>query len=194
MAQINSILHAEEIVQDAGGDIAHVGGAFAQVIVFDGGEGRGVALGDSMKGVLGIDLFLLDDADDFIQEGAVFEDQQVRVKDAAFLGAHAFADFALDVEELVPGLDEGLFEAIDFLDGLAIGELAFGDGLTRFANDKDLSAAHPGRDRDAPESLFFSERRLWHGQFLPNAAGVEKQFLAEKIACQKAGRFRSLSA
>ena len=115
VAQVDLLVQAEQIVQHARGDVAHVGGAFAQVIVLDGRQRGGVALGDGVEGVFGVDLLLLDHAHDFVEQRAVFQHQQVRVEDAAFLGAHALADLALDFEDLVPGLDQRAFQPVDFL-------------------------------------------------------------------------------
>ena len=51
----------------------------------------------------------------------------MRVENAAFLGAHAFDDFLLDSEDLLPGLDQRLFETIDFLRQFHIGQLTLRD-------------------------------------------------------------------
>ena len=85
VAQVGLLLQAQQVVQDARGHVAHVGGALAQVFVLDGGQGGGVTLGDGVEGVFGVDLFLLDDAHDLVKQRAVFEHEQVRVEDAAFL-------------------------------------------------------------------------------------------------------------
>ena len=44
------------------GDIPHVSGAFAQIIIFNRRQRRGVALGDLVKCVFRVDLFFLDRA------------------------------------------------------------------------------------------------------------------------------------
>ena len=57
MPQVGLVLAAQQIVQHPRGHVAHVGRAFAQIIVVDGGQRGGVALGDGVKGVLRVDLF-----------------------------------------------------------------------------------------------------------------------------------------
>ena len=162
VAQVRFLLQAQQIVQHARRHVAHVGGALPQVIVLDGRQGGGVALGDGVEGVLGVDLLLLDDAHDLVDQRAVFEHEQVGVEDAAFLGAHAFADLALDLQDLVAGLDQGLLQAIDFLGQRGVGQLQLGDGRTGAAQHENLPTAYSGRDRYAPEALLSTLLRLWH--------------------------------
>ena len=176
--EIHLLLAAHQIIQDAGGDVPHVGGALAQVIVLNGGERGGIFLGDDMEGVLGVDLFVLDVADDFIQQRAVFQHQQMGVKDAAFLGPHAGADLALDFKDFLPGLDQRLFEPVDFLRQFRIGQFALGYGRVRPAEHKDLPPANSRRNGNAPENFLALVRRLWHGQSLHGTGGFEKSFLS----------------
>jgi hypothetical protein len=44
----------------------------------------------------------------------------------------------------------------------------------RFAKDKDLPPANPGRNRDATENPFSWFRRIWHGRVLPGRDVVGK--------------------
>ena len=96
---------------------------------------------------------VLDHPHDFVEQGAVFQHQQVRVEDAAFLGAHAFADLALHLENLLPGLDQRPLQAVDLFRQLPVRQLPPGDGGAGPAQHEDLPAAHSGRNRYAPESL-----------------------------------------
>ncbi len=59
-----------------------------------------------MEGGLGVDLLLPDHADDFVHEHLVFEHQQVRVKNVAFLRAHVLDDAALHIGDLLARLDK----------------------------------------------------------------------------------------
>ena len=153
MPQVALLVHAEQIVEHADGDVAHVGRPFAQVIVLDGRQRRRVAFGDGVEGVLRVDLLRLDHAHDLVQQRAVLQHQQMRVEDAAFLGAHAFAHLALDLEDLLPGLHQRPLQPVDLFRQLRVGELAPGDGRTRPAEHEDLAAAHPGGNRYAAEDL-----------------------------------------
>jgi hypothetical protein len=117
-----------------------------------------------MKGVLGVDFFVVDVAHHHVEEGAVLKDEQVGVKDAAFVGAHAGADLALDIEDLLAGFDERLFQAVDFLRDFRVHEFALGDGGVGAAHDDDSAAANSHGDGDAAENLLTFLGRLWHEQ------------------------------
>ena len=89
MPQFSLFLQAQQIVQHARRHVPHVGGALSQVFVLDGGQGGGVAFGNRVEGMLRVNLLLLDNAQHLVQQRAVFEHQQMRIEDAAFLRAHA---------------------------------------------------------------------------------------------------------
>ena len=93
-------------------------------------------------------------------------------------GAHGFADLVLDFENFVPGLDQRLFEPVDLLRQFGVGEDAFGDGVLRFADDQNLSAANARRNGNSPERLFTLMQRLWHKQMLSERVFFGKEFLA----------------
>ena len=56
-----------------------------------------------MERVFGVHLLLLDHSDDFVEQRAVFQHQQVGVEYAAFLGSHGFADLPLNLQNLLAG-------------------------------------------------------------------------------------------
>ena len=72
-------------------------------------------------------------------------------------------DLALDLQNLVPRLDQGLLQAIDLLGQPGLRQLQLGDGRAGAAQQEDLPAAYAGRDRYAPEALFSLVLGLWHG-------------------------------
>ena len=61
-------------------------------------------------------------ADDFVHEHPVFEHQQVRVENVRLLRAHVFDDLALHFGDLLAGLDERLFKAVDFRRDFRVGQ------------------------------------------------------------------------
>ena len=123
----------------------------------------GVAFGDGVEGVFGVDLLLLDHPHHLVEQRAVFEHQQMRVEDAAFLGAHAFAHLALHLQNLVPGLDQRLLQTIDLFGQVLVRHVQLRDARAGPAQHEDLPAAYSGRDRYAPETLFSLVLGLWHG-------------------------------
>ncbi len=157
------LLNAQQVVQHAGGHVPHVGGALPQILVFDGGQGSGVALGNHVKGVFGVDLFLLDYPHDLVEQSAVFKHQQMRVENAAFLGAHAFAHPALHRENLLPRLHQRLLQPIDLFRQVLVRQLASGDAWAGPAQHQDFPTAYASRNRDAPETLFSFMLGVWHG-------------------------------
>ena len=52
---------------------------------------------------------------------------------AAFLGAHAFANLALDLQNLVTRQDKGLLQPLNLLSQLGLSQLHLGDGRSSAA-------------------------------------------------------------
>ena len=122
----NCSLTFEQIVQHAAGEVAHIGGAFAEIFVLHRLQHGDVAVGRGVKGVVGVGLLLADDFDDFLDEHAVFEHQQVRVENVRLGRAHGLGDAALDFGDLLAGADEGLLEAFDFRRDLGVAAVRAG--------------------------------------------------------------------
>jgi hypothetical protein len=99
------------------------------------------------------------------------------VEDAAFLCAHTGRDLALDVEDLAAGLDEGFFEAIDFLRELRLGDLSSGNRGVGPAEHKDFPTADSRGNGDAAKNEFTLFRRFRHEKSLHENARHEKPFL-----------------
>ena len=56
----NSSFTSSRLSSTRDGQVAHVGGAFAQIFVLHARQRGGVALGDGVKGEIGVDLLLAD--------------------------------------------------------------------------------------------------------------------------------------
>jgi hypothetical protein len=97
-----------------------------------------------VKRVFGVDLFFPDHPHDFVEQGAIFKDQQVRIENASLFGPHRFTDTALDFEDLVARLDEGFLEAINLLVQLGRGQLAGANGGPGVIDHDDSAAADSG--------------------------------------------------
>jgi hypothetical protein len=98
------------------------------------------------------------------------------VKNTAFLGAHAIANLALHFEDLLAGLDEGAFEAVDFLMQMFIADFVLGDRAMCAAEHKDFAAANPCGNGNTPKHFLTLVGWLWHGQSLHGTRGIEKIF------------------
>jgi hypothetical protein len=96
------------------------------------------------------------------------------VKDTGILGAEAFADFALNLDDLVAGFVESLFEPLKFLRDFLLFDLAAGEGIIGCAEDKDFTATHPCRYRYATVNLFSARREIGHERLVAAIARVEK--------------------
>ncbi len=114
MVQIDLVRTIHQVVEHPRGDVPHIRGPLAQVFVIDGFERRGVSLGDLLKRVIDVDHLPLHQPGNFVNECAVFEDQQMRIENAGVLRAHGLPNLALDVQNLVTGLDESLFQTFPF--------------------------------------------------------------------------------
>ena len=124
--EIELLFDVEQIVQHAGGEVAQIGGAFAEIFVLDRFQHGDVAVGGGVKGVVGVGLLLADDLDDLLDEHAVFEHEQVGVENIRLGGTHRVGDAALDFGDLLAGADEGVLEALDFLADRILGSIRAG--------------------------------------------------------------------
>ena len=142
MPEIKGFFDLEQIVQDAGGEIANVGGALAQIFVLGGEQGLGEAFGGAVKGVFGIGLLLLDQMEDFIQQVRIVQHLEVRLENIRLLGAEILGDLVLDLQDLQPGLDQGFFEPVNFRRELFGGEFAMDDDPPGAMHDENFPAAN----------------------------------------------------
>jgi hypothetical protein len=85
MAQIDFGLQPQQVVEHARGNVTHIGRPFTQIIVVDRGQRRGITFGDGVEGIFGDSLGFLEGAHDLVQQRAIFQHQQMRVKDTPFL-------------------------------------------------------------------------------------------------------------
>jgi hypothetical protein len=154
VVQTEGVLHFEQVVEHAGGEIAQIGGAFAQILVLHVRQRSDIALGHGVKGEIGVDLLLADEPDDLLDEHAVLEHQQVRVENVRLRRAHAGGDAALHLGDLLAGFDERLLEAADFRGGFRFRQVAPGDGVPGVVQNENLPPANAGRNGDAVIHLF----------------------------------------
>ena len=121
---------------------------------FAADQRRDVTLRHGVKGKVGVDLLLPDHPDDFVHQHPVFEHQQVRFKNVRLLRAQGFQHLALDFQDLLAGLDEGLFKTADFLVEFVVGQSAPGDDVAGAVEDKNFPAANAGGNGNAAKHLF----------------------------------------
>ena len=140
---------AHQIVEDAGGDIAHVGGAFLQIRVIDGAEGGLIFLGEFMEGGLGVDFFLVNQLRDRINQGGVFQDEEMGVEDAGVLGVEGLADLALHLQDLLAGFQQRLLEALHLGEQFRLRHLVLRHFHRGAAQDHHLAVADSGGDGDS---------------------------------------------
>ena len=154
MLQVNVVRPPQQIVEHTLGDIAHVGGAFSEIIVLNCGQRGGVTLRHRVERIFDVDLLLLNHPDDFIQERAVFQHQQMRVKNAAVLSFHLGADLVLHFQNLLPGLGQCFFKAVQLLRQFRVAQLPLRHRDVRFAEHEDFPLAYARRNGNALENLF----------------------------------------
>ena len=103
---------AQQIIEDARSDIAHVGGAFLQIGVIDGAEGGLIFLGELVEGGLDVDFFLINQLRDRINQRGVFQDEKMGVENAGVLGVQGLADLPLHLQDLLAGFHQRLLQAL----------------------------------------------------------------------------------
>jgi hypothetical protein len=88
----------------------------------------------------------------------------------------------LDVQDLLPGSNEGTFEAIDFIGDFSFRELAPMDHRPRPIEEENLATANAGGDWDTPEDPLALSARLWHGEFLTYSEPIYKAKVGRQAA------------
>ena len=63
-----------------------------------------------LEDVFDVPVFALQGAEDFVDEGAIFYDEEVGVEDAGVLGSDGARNAGLHFEDLLTGLDQGGFK------------------------------------------------------------------------------------
>ena len=156
---------ADQVAQDAAGDVLHVGCALAQVVVLHPHQGLGIAVGHEAQHGLDVLAQVVKLAHDLLDEGAVVHHQQVGVEDAGILLADGRADLALDLVDLAPGGDERILEAGDLAGNVRLGEVALHRAVVLGLEHEDPSDGDAGGDPDAlqGEVLLRSAAGLRHG-------------------------------
>jgi hypothetical protein len=134
--------------------------------------------GDILERLFGINFFTANLFGRFIDEDRVFEDEQVRVKNATWLGADAVNDLALDFAHMLSSLGESVFQARDFARDFFVSQLSARNDVAGLIKDEDFSAADASGDRDAPEDFFTLVQPFGHASGIAAGGGFGKTFLA----------------
>ena len=93
-------------------------------------------------------------ADDFVNDDAVFEHEQVHVKQIALVRAHVGRDPVLDFLDLGARLDQHLLEAFDLHRDFIVRQFAARDEVTDAVQHENFPATNAGRYGDAAKHLF----------------------------------------
>ena len=87
---------AEQVPNHPAGDVLDIDHALAKVWIVDGAERAAILLRYLMEGVFDIVPLFLKIAKDLIDEGAIFHDQKMRIKDPGILGPDRVGDSLLN--------------------------------------------------------------------------------------------------
>ena len=107
-----------------------------------------------MEDVFDVPAFELELAQDFVDQGAVFDDEQVGVEDAGVLGADRFGDPLLHFEDLLAGEQQGGLEAGQFAGQFGFFDLPGGEFLVLGPDDAHGAACDAGRNAHTLEPTF----------------------------------------
>ena len=105
---------AEQVADDAAGDVLDVDHAFLQVGVIDRGEGAAVFFGNLVEDELDVIQVAFEPAQGFIDQGAVLDDQKVGIENAGVVCTDRPGNFLLNFEKFLARGDEGDLEPGDF--------------------------------------------------------------------------------
>ncbi len=87
------------------------------------------------------------------------------VKNGGIARAQTFGQLALNFEDLLAGVDEGLFESLELGGDVFLGDFRALDRVAmRLAEYKDFPPTDSRRYRDATENPFSRSHCLWHGR------------------------------
>ena len=178
---------AEQIVHDAGGDIAHVNGAFLQVGVVNGAESGLVLLGELVEGGLDVDLLVINQLGDRINQSGVFEDEQMGVENAGVFGVEGLADLVLDLQDLLAGFQQGLLQALHLVGHARLLHGIFRDVHGDFVEDEHLAMGNPGGDGNALVHTLARLERLGHKDYLAGNQRLAKQFFRNSQKSRREG-------
>ena len=135
---------AEQMPDDAAGHVLDVHHPLAQVRIVNFDQGAAVALRDLVKDGLDVLVILLQAAQNFIDQGAVLDHQQVGVENTGILGADGVGNTLLDLEQFRAGGDEGGLKSGDLLGEFLSRDGALGDFLVIHPVDDDLGLGDAG--------------------------------------------------
>ena len=144
MFQVHMCHPPQQIVKHTPGDITHVRGAFAKIIVLHRRQCGRVALRHRVEGEFDVHLLCLNHTDDFVQQRAVFQHEQMGVKNAAVRRFHFHADLVLNFQNFLAGLGERFFESVHLSRQFRVGQLMVRNGSVGFAKHKDFPLAYAG--------------------------------------------------
>lgn len=114
MREVEIFHIAEQLIDDATADIAEVGGAFCKERIADSFEGGDEFIGGFLEGVVDIDSVLFDASANAFEQGGVFENQQVCVKNFRFFRSEGGVDLVADLLYFDARGDQGGAETFDF--------------------------------------------------------------------------------
>ena len=130
--------------------VLHVADPLAQVLVIDLAEDVAILVEGHPQGPLGIDPLVLDVLDRLPDEHLVLEDHDVDVEDVEGFQALLVLELALDLQQLVLGVLEGLAEPADLVRNEApVLELVTGDGGIDAPDQVGHTDGHPGGDAES---------------------------------------------
>ena len=111
----------------------------------------GIFIGKFVEGGLGVDLLFANQTLDRFGQRRVFQDEQMRVKDAGVLGVERLADLALDFHDLLAGQNKGLGKSLDLIVQAVFGNVKMGMETSAFVNTSIFPWQIPA---DTPTPLY----------------------------------------
>ena len=178
---------AEQVADDAAGDVLDVDHAFLQVGVIDRGEGAAVFSGNLVEDGLDVIQVAFESAQGFIDKGAVLHDQKVGVENAGVVRTDGPGNLLLNFEKFLARGDEGDLETGDFRGNFCAGDIADRYFFLVLPMDNHIAFDDAGGNADAlPKDFLY----VWFdhpARFLAESARVGKGECAGRLSPRGSG-------
>ena len=149
LLEVVPLARAREVVQHPTGHVAQIRGPLAEVGVIHRSQNRDVLFKHVVEGGLGTTEFGADLPKDLVEQGGVFQHQQVRLKESGLGGSHRCGNLISHLLEVMPGAQNGPIEAFDFAVDRLGRDLLTRDLTSGLPHPQDAGMRHAIRNRNS---------------------------------------------
>src|SRR5262249_38447296 len=140
---------ALQIPNDPPRHVLHVDCAFAQIGIIDFGQRLRVIARYFLKNPFDVATLGLQSPQHFVDQGPIFDHQQMRVEDGSVFGADRFRDLLLHLEDLHARLHERGFETCDLVSNLRRLDMIADNVVEIITHDMNYAVRKSGRNANS---------------------------------------------